>query len=356
MIKSITLINGPSRINSATEANYLKQFNAMRNFSSIRRRFGLGPQDDASIEQIIDDFIRREDLRHSTRRTYCSAGIWILENTMAPCELRGHLLEKLRNMVIVKPGRNTKRAPRAISEADFERILNQLSKCRKDAKWAPATALWLRAGLATGARPCEWQFAKWHNHERNILVIINSKVKQRVPTFKPPKSDTTASSRDFADKSDEYFDPHWRVWPEVEIPQAERYIDFLTPDEIESIQAHMESIERHLSGILNIAERQLAFDEYHEQCSCALKRACKKIWSGKRCYCLYTFRGQFAANMKAYFGSEATAVLMGHSSAHSSSTSYYGLGSQAHARYKGHRQSEFQIPAQRNRYRRCECE
>ena len=337
-----------------TEENYLKQFNAMRNYSSIRRKFGLGSQDDASIEQIIHDFILREDLQQSTRRTYCSAGIWILENTIAPCESRRQLLEDLRNLTINRPKRCAKKAPRAISEADFERILNQLSKSRKDAKWAPATALWLRAGLATGARPCEWLFAEWHNHEGKVLTIINAKVKARVPTFKPGKSNTTSANTDLADLPEKYIDLESRVWPEEETSHAIRHIDFLTPDEIESIQAHMDSIERHLSGILSIAERQSAFDEYHAQCSCVLKRVCRKIWSGRRPYCLYTFRGQFAANMKAYFGSEKTAVLMGHSSAHSSSTSYYAHGSQAHARFKGHRQSEFQIPRQRSRNRECE--
>ena len=357
MITTITPINGEIFVSGETVENYLKQFNAMRNYSNSRRITSWGEPDDASIEQIIDDFLHRQDLRQSTARTYSSAAIWILENTMVPCELSTQLLEAIRKKKIVRPKRSAKLAPRTISEVDIELILNQLSKSRKNAKWAPATKLWIKAGLAAGIRPCEWQHAKWLDHEGNVLRVINAKVKERVPTFKPPlKSYTVADNMGIDVGPKEYFCPEHHDWPEEEIsePLAVRHIWFLTAGEIESIQAHMDSIERHLSGITNMEERQSAFDEYHEQCSCALNRACKKIWSGKRPYCLYTFRGQFAANMKAYFGNEVTAELMGHSSAHSSSTSYYGHGSRAHKRFKGHRQSEFQVPTQRNRHRQCE--
>jgi hypothetical protein len=85
------------------------------------------------------------------------------------------------------------------------------------------------------------------------------------------------------------------------------------------------------------------FKKYHDECAHVLRRTCRKLWGTKKAFTLYTMRKQFSANMKAVHGSDITAELMGHSSSDSPSAAFYGKANQAHARFKGQKQSYREI-------------
>lgn len=332
-----------------TEETYLKQVNAMIAYSCEKEILPWMERHYPSFFEMVDDLINRTDLKSSTKNTYRSAFLWFLRSSPKASSDQQKAIAMLNEMVIPKKSLGQERPRNTIREADLKLLTDELEEQASTSMWASRLLLWIPAALACGARPSEWTSVDWADSERTHVRITNSKVHLSEPAFKRKPNEKAEAAR-LSDLTHDFDDPESRVWPSEEAPEDFRRVRLIAGEDV-SVQAHLDSVNFFLGRTLNIAQRQHDFKQYHAQCSCALRRACNKIWKGKKQYRLYSFRGQFSADRRALWGTEITAYELGHGGPDSPSQSFYGKCNQAHSRFKGLRQSEFQVKTPRNRNR-----
>ncbi len=168
-------------------------------------------------------------------------------------------------------GHTSSRKRKGIPKQDFSILVSNLANPARASEYSKRAALWLMAGLATGLRPCEWEYAR----------LSESSMMLSVPNAKATNGRATGISR---------------IVP-------------VHADDLLVIRAHLRSLDE-------LRARGLEFSGIQKGCSQAIRRTCALLWPGdnKRTYALYSARHQFSANTKAIASAEEVAALLGHRS------------------------------------------
>jgi len=169
------------------------------------------------------------------------------------------------------PGSTSSLKRKGVPKRDYEVLVAKLWNPIRHGDFSKRAALWLMASMCTGLRPCEWEHASLSGDGTSVTAN----------NAKATNGRGTGVSRT--------------------VP--------ISAEDASVVRAHLESLaEMKAKGI--------TFDQMHERCSVALRRACRSIWGNdpKRRYALYSARHQFAANAKATKSHEEVAELLGHSS------------------------------------------
>lgn len=342
-------------VNDVTAALYRKRYFMMVDRLAAVRN--IDP-DFVSIEDLIEDLRTDPALAVGTKNTYRAAIVWALNQPDMgfSVEVRDKGLEIAR---AYNPRLGTEQAiqvrrsrvsARAIPEQDLGPLLNGLLAARTTPQnWAAKTTAWLNAGIATGARPGEWETAYWFDRGRHILRLPNSKLKKQpffnwrfIPERLLNRADADLATMAGADLTNvpavldaaerhaelistnlAFFDQAeamadinnevaienlrrlraWELrnaglaWRDVEVPY--RWVG--------AVDAHLTSLQQYLAG-----GGEQTFDRYSNGCRAALRAACLRAFPDGKLYSLYDTRSTAAANMKATVGPEIAAMVMGH--------------------------------------------
>jgi len=300
----------PARIiKEVTQRGYLSSIEAMRTWSIRTRTINIEEPPLVNVINLATDIIAREDITARTKNAYRAALLWHLrQQTQLETADQAALtmLEKWAPWELPKP----KLRPRTIRLADLDRLNDELMS--QGGKWSLRTSHWILAGLATGLRPREWLHARWTSSEQSALHVQCSKTKLSTPAFLQNATRFEPRAEPFGTGT------------------VERTVPVTKDFDRMAIDAHMRNIRANVEANASPEEQEKQFARYYHQCRTCMRRACQKIWNGRKMYSLYTMRSQFSANAKAAHGSDTTAILMGHSSADSPSTGHYGKASQSH--------------------------
>lgn len=319
-----------SPIKSSTEKSYDGHVDALIKYSVTKRTDYWEEPALISFKILIDDFIERQDLSNGTKRTYRAALLWFMKGYPGKSHQDMLDLERLEELALPKGRRTGGSKPKCISEEDYLKLVKEIEDQGRGSIWAQRTLLWMHAGIDTGVRPSEWLNVQWVDDNEDVIRVVNGKRKLSEPAFFRGKN-RNEDSYIQGDDDGIYLecDPGERFDPETY-----RDIQISDPFQRLDINRHLEELNAVVKPDLPLSIREKEFEKYFNQCRQVIYRACKNIWNGKKWYSLYTFRKQYSANMKAAFGSDATAVLMGHSSKDSPSTASYGKANQAHQKFK----------------------
>jgi hypothetical protein len=228
---------------------------------------------------------------------------WLLMGMSDPleCPTRNHKPRKTRNFPLV----------------DFTKLHDALLDAQVEQKsiWAARAIAWMDAGLVTGLRPIEWDTVQWTDATKTMLRATNGKIKTDVPGYLRREPISHARRQQFQN-----VEPTTR---DIPVPANSR-----------------STVTRHLAMIEHAQKAGIDFATYHKQASQVIRRACLKIWKGKKQYTLYSLRRQFAANAADQYGVEASSIMMGHSKPQNPAASVYGIASQAYSRVGKSRQEK----------------
>jgi len=336
----------------------------MRNYYMMVERAAVALNVDADFVTIEDLLVQLRDdttITAGTKNTYRAAIVWALKQSdldFSPA-VRQQGLELVRQFdprkgAAQEVSRNLRVSARAIPEEDLGPLLNSLLGARSTRQaWATKTTPWLNAGIATGARPGEWESAYWFDRDRRILRLPNSKLKkqatftwQHIPERLLNRADADLVSMAEADPDNvsavlsaanrhsellarnlAFFDQAeartdssnadaietlrrlraWELhnaglaWRDIEVPM--RWVG--------AVDAHLTNLRQYLSSEPD-RHGPPTFARYYDGCRTALRTACLRAFSDKRLYSLYDTRSTAAANMQATIGAEAAASVMGH--------------------------------------------
>lgn len=227
---------------------------------------------------------------------------------------------------------------RLIPLADFNVLLNVLARnaMRKRREksamnWAACTQWWLHAGLSTGLRPNEWEFAYWANDQKTVLMAPNSKRKIAPSAFNRAGNGKTVYDEPEELLSIEQKPLHEQLDPSLQEPSdIQREPNSFRAIPIE--EGERKWIDLHLQAIAKAKlEKEVPFHEYYEHCRQTLRRACESAFGQRKRYSFYTLRRQFSANAKAAMPLGSVAELMGHTDPTNKTTKRnYGHRNQAH--------------------------
>ena len=230
------------------------------------------------------------------------------------------------------------RHPISIPQADLDRLVNHLLANNKNKNLGVFTQDWLFAGIATGLRPNEWEFAELQEYPQPsglthyALKVQNSKRKAAVPV----NMQIEAARQEFPlEEIHSIFDAEELGATLISIETPEHRSIPLDQRDAIWVAGHLQNIRKHM-------ETGEPFKKYYDQCRQCLLRTCKKVFKGKKIYTLYVMRHQFAANAKAKYSREQVAALMGHSDI-ASANKYYA--SKRHGHRKGQAESYFEPSA-----------
>lgn len=281
--------------------------------------------------------VRAQEVKFRTWTLYRSALLWDFGERAAgsPAYQEAHAkLAATRGgqMRGTKPERirASAKARAGIPEADLAAILNQLAEMNSSVRWGARTQYWLQAGIATGVRPSEWDRVSWADEDKTWLLAPISKQKVDVPAFNRTKVALAEAPGRGEDATQEMDGPQAEDAPDEEVPAgaptAARRPSLraiaVKPEDRLYVDLHLASI--HSSG--------LPLQKYYANCRTVLWRACRKIWKGKRLYCLYSARHQFSANFKAENPLKDVAQAMGHNDEGKRATNDYAPARLAYGR------------------------
>ena len=167
--------------------NYERQIQLMTREAIEKRSDGAEdhiPQ--LTIKDLAQDLISNpKGTKVTTQQLRRAALIWKMTELRTDESLVREVLEILQPITQTKKKNgaagltNSRKPGRMIPYADFVKLEEYLPKVgdyRKESKnWGPILLDFLRAGVASGARPNEWVGAKWLDKEKRIL---------RLPTIK----------------------------------------------------------------------------------------------------------------------------------------------------------------------------
>ncbi|SFN07507.1 hypothetical protein SAMN05444747_114106 [Variovorax sp. OV329] len=288
----------------------------------------------------------------ATKAAYVSALTWALKDTGTLSQVRDQHavlgeLEKFtrssqRNTRIAR----SRKSGRHIAEADLPAILNALIPERTTRQsWKVKTSNWLIAGIASGARPGEWQEACWVDRDRGVLRLPNAKLKTRAPfgwKHIPPRLLNAAKLSLFQKaqkEGDEEAAALFQAIDEtgykdleecfygntamiqnndgsiarlVQLRAWELLKEQLAWREVEINANRRDAVDRHLESVRSFLSSGGKFRTYFENCRSAMRDACEKAFPDGRLYSLYDTRSTAAANMQADLGEREAANAMGH--------------------------------------------
>ena len=259
---------------------------------------------------------------------------------------------------------------RMIPEDHLKKLIQYLSTLRVTGESTGQQAQWfILAGIASGARPTEWQSAKWVDEPNGVLRIFTAKIKVRNAWDKIPSMTFTADDLDnemegitgnptsLNGESSWYAIDFSRRLSGVNLSieelkelQAARYlngVDLFRDVQIEAkyriyVTNHMQALEltteRERKLQLNWPEEERQTDEeifarnYYGRIRHCLWRACNSVFKGEEMYSLVDTRSTFSANRKGLVGLHAAAKDLGHTP--TTSKDYYAPASKAWTAYK----------------------
>lgn len=303
------------QVSLSTLKAYEASLKAMTNWSQQKRT--IDAEGTAFVDPLVatTDMLARHDISARAKLNYRSALLWHLDQktdlTERDTQARAMLCDK-----DVLPTKNKQQQGPVVPEKDLKTILSHLEAManKKSNGIAAMTVTWIKAGLATGLRPAEWLDASWATKDKKALQTISAKTKVGQVAYLQK--------------------PHDGLSSQAMQPMLMREIPLLDDADKEAVEKMLNLIANKVPGHLPRAERQDALNTLYLSIKQRLYTACKDLYKGKKKYSLYAFRRQFSANAKAAVGPDVTAELMGHFSAQSPSTGYYGKANQAHGRFK----------------------
>ncbi len=201
--------------------------------------------------------------------------------------------------------------PRTFERRRFEKLTAELNRRmgpspdqRKNRR--PVELLfWLKAGLATGLRPIEWETARWRDRQQRQLLVKTAKRKSDINALPSLKD---APVKEYQERI-VTVDEHDVIW----------------------VEQHMASVRRHLlSGE--------PFAHYYNNNRVYLWSVSRDLFGDKPPFTLYLMRGQFAANRKRRADPDEVAREMG--CAPKVASTYYGKKRYAHSSSMPHTQDE----------------
>lgn len=336
-------------------ASQYRQFYFML-VNRVARHLGTDPAF-VTPAAVVAEIASAPTIATGTKMTYRSAVLWALERSdfefyederaegINAVRAFNPRLSRSRSDIPKLVTRRYRTRGRSIPEEDLDPLLNALlsSKSSKTA-WAAKTTTWLMAGIATGARPGEWETAYWLDFDRRILRLPNSKLKKQAPfnwsyvparlmsraetdvirmaaTEQPDPAEEPARHLDLVERNLRFFDvaePQtgnevavdtlhrlraWELhnaslaWRDIEVPY--RWVG--------AVNAHMNHIREYLAD-----GGDQTFQRLFNGCRAALAAACKRAFPDGRMYSLYDTRSTAAANMQASMGADRAALVMGH--------------------------------------------
>ncbi|MEJ8811751.1 hypothetical protein WKW77_11790 [Variovorax ureilyticus] len=346
-------------VSDKTATKYQRCYRMLQTRTALA--LGVEPAD-VTPTQILNDLDTDPTLAIGTKCVYRSAIVWALNQPDYDFhdQDRSEGLEAVRDFnprlsrskdkIADVISRRSRESARFIPEADLKPILDGLlSANRSKQDWAAKTTTWLIAGLATGARPGEWENAYWQDRERGILRLPNAKLKKQPPiawahipqrlltraeadlaamaeadpgsvtaVLKAAECDMTLVARNFAffDEAEARTDPaneiafeslrRLRAWELHNAGLAWRDIA-VHPRRIGAVDGHLHNVQAYLAG-----GSDQTFKRLYDGCRKALTTACELMFEDGRLYSLYDTRSTAAANIKATFDPEVAAMLMGH--------------------------------------------
>ena len=279
----------PRTVSQDTINQYSKMVKIMRR--RYRRDFPSERQEDINPSELVDHLISRSHmLRPKTFINYRCALLYMI-NTSPQSSDTGIARLKLqtgvpRNGYKGTRGPRSKKGdlypatlystkssrPRNFERKQFEKLIAELnyrsgptSDHRVTAR-ASDLIIWLKAGLASGLRPVEWETARWSNKEKGELFVHTAKTKQGT-----------------------YALPNLASLP---LPEAKTRIVKILPDEILWVDQQMSRVKNHLL-------KGEPFKNYYNNNRIYLWDTCRDLFGNSRPpFTLYLMRGQFAANRK----------------------------------------------------------
>lgn len=299
-------------ITEKTRKMYMKNIRSMEDYSNSLVADNEYERAIISPVQMVEDMASRQDISDGTKRTYRASMLWWF-NKFKEHEPYQEGLAKLEqwyedHKAATRGQKKKSNKKRSVPEDDFNRLASSLGASRSE--WARKAQLWIDAGMITGLRPIEWFSAKWIDDEKTHLLVQNAKVKLDRPGI-------------LRDESRDHYDYE---------PILERIVPVDEESDRIIVEEHMLSLDTFCfqPGL----DPEARYMRYNKEVRQAINRECKKIWKGKKSYTLYDMRRQFSANMKAEFGREVTAKLMGHSDPTSKARKSYGKANQAFDEFK----------------------
>lgn len=346
-----------SRRSAATVAQYHSRYKTLEQIALRRLNF-YGHQEEypgeiyANAKDMVDQLeIYAKDSSVDSFRTNKSAVLFRFNEALK--EIRSSdipvLMAEIQRATAIRPPSTAKRARKStnnfIPEKDFQTIVEALSTYRGRIIYGDGLAAWMKAGLATGLRPNEWESATIEMLEVPgspelvpHLKCINSKRKTAGPAF----IDIEKARQEHPELAIEnVFDLDRNLIPSTfHARETTRHIP-LAEDEVTVVRAHLDAIrEAEDSGI--------TFAKYYDSCRKLLERACRDLFDKAKSYTLYTLRHQYAANGKNIFSKEELAARMGHDSVKTAPSSY-ASSSRAHKSFKEERKFRNKESAEGNR-------
>lgn len=294
--------------------------------------------------QLIDAYHRlAKKLTLGSQVMYRSALLWFLHANSgskfhAP-DFHDAYLE-LRDLKIKRPSPKSERPkdrPIYISQKDLDLLENELRVNRGQAKRGISikTLDFLKAGIAAGLRPNEWEHARWADAEQTTLLAPNSKQRPTLPANLQIKL-ANQKYPDLQAKSVHDLEGLPILPPAPQNPFRSIPID---PSARVILNRQMDSVREHL-------EKGLPFSSYYDCCRKRLERACKEVFKGKKRYSLYVARHQFAATIKTIYPETMVAQIMGHTAVSTARVAYAAsryAGTGRGAQRPGERQTQVSI-------------
>jgi hypothetical protein len=177
--------------------------------------------------------------------------------------------------------RASRQKVKRFSREDTRMLVIELNNMRSP--YAAKTAAWFIAGMLTGLRPSEWEFARFETNYQmaKVLVVENAKHTNGRAHSKTRRLPLAVSS----------------------------------DDQLRVIEAHMRSVWQSVEAG--------EFDRFYTNCRQVLRRAADKLWPARNKHpALYTARHMFAADAKQEFDKIAVAAMMGHASIETAGSHY----------------------------------
>ncbi|MBS0454074.1 MAG: hypothetical protein JSS14_22455 [Proteobacteria bacterium] len=312
--------------------------------------------------QVVRHLESDPTLRLGSRIAYRAAIVWALDQSFFEFDeqvreeglaavrsfnpRRSSSIEDVPDLIF----RNTRTKGRSIPQDDLGPLLNSLLAAKlSKLGWATKTTAWLNAGIATGARPGEWETAFWLDRDRRILRLPNSKLKKQAPVswahipqrlltraeadlmaMADADSTSVTALLDAAQRQTELVARNLAFFDEVEAQT-----DLTNEIALDSLR-RLRAWELRNAGLawrdievpsrwVNAVDTQIAnvqeylvgggdqtFQKLYNGCRAALTAACKRAFPDGRLYSLYDTRSTAAANLQATIGPEVAAMVMGH--------------------------------------------
>ena len=311
-------------LSKTTEENYQKLFKRMVKQGQDRRWNGeLGFRYPITYKEIVEDLLEnKRQSKFSTLYKMRSALLHCMEGKVAE-ELKLYMrttefMEKLR-MAGGLGNPESRPSGRSIPESDYHKILAKLNAGKKNAQ---ATLIFLKATVATGARPIEWLNAVWVDRPKGKLRLLSAKAKIR-------------------NALNSISDETGRVFKEGEDAKSYRIVT-VNKEDIDVVDQQVLAVRR----LLNNSDTGFLYDEmpqelraqcfepFYNKCRITLYRASLKETGIS--YSFYDARSSFAANRRARDGIASASAELGHNAEKpdSNTAAHYANRYQAWSPYK----------------------